>query len=124
MVVMCDLCQLAHGDEDQHLTDWYYLGLSGEVPEEFQGVVALDKDSKEYAARLLWVPCRHVRGGEETKEMRKAARIILAAVAQAVAVNRDLVLVGFDLNKLSIKDHWHAQALLNEPEETTVGLLR
>lgn len=121
---MCNLCQLARGDESQHVTDWYFLGLPGCVPERFEGIVVRDQDDKGYAKRLLWVPRAHIPVGEETGEMRLAAHVILRAVAYAVAVNDNLVVSGFDFNKHSNKDHWHAQIHLDFPEEIPVGLLR
>lgn len=121
---MCNLCQLAHGDEREHLTEWFYLGLPGEVPEPMQGVVARDLEDKGYNMRLLWVPRRHVVCGDETREMKRTARFILLAVAQAVCVNKNLVISGFDFSHYSMRDHWHAQILLDLPQEVSIGLFR
>ncbi len=117
---MCRLCQLASGNEEEHITEWYFLGDKGEVPEEFQGVVVRDIDDESYALRLLWVPRKHVPKGEVTTEMRRVAKVILLGTAQAVAVEYDLVLVRLDFNNSPREKHWHARALLDVP--VVIGL--
>jgi len=120
---MCKLCQLADGNEDEHVTEWYFLGVEGEVPEEFQGAVVRDVDDDGYALRLLWVPRKHVSKGEETREMCQTARVMLLGVAQAVAVEYNLVLVRLDFKNSPREKHWHARALLDVPQEALIGLI-
>jgi len=117
---MCTFCQIARGDESQSFTPWYYLGLPGEVEEEdLQGVIFQDPDCDDCAARLIWVPRKHSSKGNS--QTRRIAVKLLMPVAQAFAVNYDLVVVGFDFKVLD--GHWCAQVLFDFPEETPIGLL-
>lgn len=102
----CSFCALAAGDEEEHKTEWFYVGHSG--------VVVEDLNPKGAALRLLAVPKEHFPVGSEPQAVRWWVLDVLWGIGLALCLERGLKMARVDKDDHSYKDHWHAQMYLEE----------